>query len=49
VTLSSIQLIPFTGITAEPLMLVTILGALCVVTGSVMTATAKNTVQAKLD
>ena len=49
VTLSSVQLIPFTEITAEPLMLVTILGALCVVTGSIMTATAKNTAQAKLD
>ena len=49
VTLSSVQLIPLTGITAEPLMLVTILGAICVVIGSIVTATAKDNARAKVD
>jgi drug/metabolite transporter (DMT)-like permease len=49
VTLSFVQLIPFTGITAEPLMLVTILGAICVVIGSIITATAKGKVQANFE
>ena len=49
VTLSFVQLIPFTGITAEPLMLVTILGAICVVIGSIITATVKGKVQANFE
>lgn len=41
VTVSIVQLIPIPGIIAEPLFLVSLIGALCVVGGSVLTATAK--------
>ena len=49
ITLSTVQLISFPGITAEPLLLVTILGAICVVSGSIVTATAKDNARAKVD
>lgn len=41
VTVSIVQLIPIPGIIAEPLFLVSIIGALCVVGGSIITATGR--------
>ena len=42
ITVFFVQLIPFAGVIAEPIGLVTIIGAACVVSGSVVTATMKN-------
>ena len=42
ITVFFVQSIPFTGVVAEPLGMVTIVGATCVVIGSVVTATMKN-------
>ncbi|MDB9824440.1 EamA/RhaT family transporter, partial [bacterium] len=42
VTLLSVQLIPMEGIVPESLQTITILGAIFVVIGSIMTATLKN-------
>ena len=41
VTVSIVQLIPLPGITAEPLFVISLFGALCVIGGSVITATGK--------
>lgn len=41
VTVSIVQLIPIPGIIVEPLFLVSLIGALCVVLGSIVTATSK--------
>ena len=41
ITVLVVQSIPIPGITTEPLQLVTVLGAICVVTGSIVTATMK--------
>jgi drug/metabolite transporter (DMT)-like permease len=42
ITVFFVQSVPFAGVVAEPIGLVTILGAACVVSGSVVTATMKN-------
>jgi drug/metabolite transporter (DMT)-like permease len=42
VTVSIVQLIPIPGIIAEPLFLVSMVGAVCVVGGSIITATCKS-------
>jgi len=42
VTVSIVQLIPIPGIIAEPLFLVSLVGAVCVVGGSIITATCKS-------
>jgi hypothetical protein len=41
VTVSIVQLIPLPGITAEPLFVISLFGALCVIGGSVITATGR--------
>ena len=42
VTVSIVQLIPIPGIIAEPLFLISLVGAVCVVGGSIITATCKS-------
>jgi drug/metabolite transporter (DMT)-like permease len=42
ITVFFVQSVPFAGVVAEPIGLVTIIGAACVVSGSVVTATMKN-------
>ena len=42
ITVFFVQSIPFAGVIAEPIGLVTMIGAACVVSGSVVTATMKN-------
>jgi drug/metabolite transporter (DMT)-like permease len=42
ITVFFVQSVPFAGVVAEPIGLVTIIGAACVVSGSLVTATMKN-------
>ena len=42
ITVFFVQSVPFAGVVAEPIGLITIIGAACVVSGSVVTATMKN-------
>lgn len=42
ITVFFVQSVPFAGVVAEPIGLVTIIGAVCVVSGSLVTATMKN-------